>query len=74
MFEFTSRSGIDTITDFQNGKDRLDLDDFSRAQVENIIANARQVGDDLVLNISAQASIKIEDMKKAQLDIGDFDF
>ncbi|MBB4629465.1 hypothetical protein SAMN04244581_04227 [Paracoccus denitrificans] len=54
--------------------DRLDFDDFSRTQVQAIIENARQVGDDLVLRLSADTTITIDDMQKSQLDMSDFIF
>ncbi|MEF9605158.1 calcium-binding protein, partial [Paracoccus sp. PXZ] len=74
VFEFERGDGRDIVTDFQNGVDRLDFDDFSRAQVQAVISNAQQVGDDLVLRLSADTIVTIENMQKAQLDMGDFTF
>lgn len=74
FFEFERGDGRDRITDFQNGLDRIDLDDFSRAQVGQIINGARQQGSDLVLTLDANTTITIEDIQRSQLDLGDFTF
>ncbi|MEG4644678.1 hypothetical protein VB636_18250 [Paracoccus sp. APAP_BH8] len=70
VFEF----GRGITADFQNGMDRLDFDEFSRAQVQAVINSARQAGDDLVLRLSADTIVTIQDVQKAQLDLGDFAF
>lgn len=74
MFEFERGEGRDTITDFTNGTDRLDLDDFSRAQVQPAIGNARQSGGDVILALSADTSVTIKNLQLSQFDIGDFIF
>jgi hypothetical protein len=74
VFEFERGDGRDRITDFTNGQDRLHLDDFSRAQVQAVIDTARQSGDDVVLSLSAGSSVRLENMRVADLDIGDFVF
>lgn len=70
-FEFERGHGRDIITDFQNGIDRIELDDFSLAQARAVIDGARQVGADLVLTLSADSSITINGMQRAQLDMSD---
>ena len=52
--------------------DRIELDDFSAAQVRLAISAAQQVGDNLVLALSSDTVIVFKDMEKAQLDINDF--
>lgn len=74
VFEFDRMDGRDTITDFQNGVDRIHIDDASRSTVESIIASARQVGNDIVLTISPETSVTIKNMALALLDIRDFIF
>ena len=74
MFEFELGDGRDVITDFENGTDRLELDDFSRAQVQRIINQAEQRGDDLVLRLNGSTSVSIQDMQKSDLDLSDFTF
>jgi Ca2+-binding RTX toxin-like protein len=72
VFEFERGDGRDVITDFQNGVDRIELDDFSAAQVRSAISAAQQVGDNLVLALSSDTVIVFKDMEKAQLDMNDF--
>ncbi|MEB0161090.1 M10 family metallopeptidase C-terminal domain-containing protein, partial [Pseudomonas sp. AH2 (2023)] len=57
VFEFERGDGRDRIADFQNGLDRIELDDFSRAQVSQVIATARQQGTDLVLTLDRNTTI-----------------
>lgn len=71
-FEFERGDGRDIITDFVNGEDRIELDDFSYAQAMAVINRAQQVGDDVVLALSADTTISISNMQLAQLDISDF--
>jgi Ca2+-binding RTX toxin-like protein len=72
VFEFNRLDGHDTITDFTNGVDRIHIDDFSRSALESLIANAREVGNDLVLTISPEATVTIMNMTRALLDMRDF--
>jgi hypothetical protein len=39
-----------------------------------VIDTARQSGDDVVLSLSAGSSVRLENMRVADLDIGDFVF
>ena len=72
VFEFELGDGRDRITDFRNGEDRLDIDDYSAAQVNALIRSAQQVGDDVVLRLSADTTITIDNFRVAQLDSSDF--
>ena len=72
MFEFELGDGRDRITDFRNGEDRLDIDDYSAAQVNALIRSAQQVGDDVVLRLSTDTTITIDNFRVAQLDSSDF--
>ncbi|GHC61714.1 calcium-binding protein [Neogemmobacter tilapiae] len=74
VFEFDRNDGRDVISDFQNGLDKIELDDFSRAQVQNLIKNSKMVDGDLVLTLSAGNTVTLEGMTKAQLDISHFLF
>ncbi|UXU82452.1 hypothetical protein GB880_014660 (plasmid) [Paracoccus sp. SMMA_5_TC] len=74
VFEFDDDDDRDIITDFQNGLDKLALDDFSRTEVQAIIRSSQQIGDDLLLRLSDDSSVLIRDMTKAQLDLSDFVF
>ena len=72
VFEFERGDGRDTIADFRNGEDRIDLDNFSIAAATAVINGARQVGNDLVLTLSADTSVTIQNFQRAQLDMSDF--
>lgn len=72
VFEFERGEGRDRITDFANGLDRIALDGFTEAQVRTILAGARQVGADVVLNLPSSSSITIADMQLSALDRTDF--
>ncbi|MFC3631212.1 calcium-binding protein [Paracoccus angustae] len=74
VFEFEWGDGRDRVTDFQNGIDRIELDDFSRAQVQQVINGARQDGADLVLTIAPGTIVVLEDVQKAELGLSDFTF
>lgn len=70
---FERGDGNDRITDFRNGVDVLDLDDFSRAQIEAVINSARVVGeDDLLLTLSANTTIRLDNFALSDLDRSDF--
>jgi serralysin len=71
-FEFDLGDGRDTITDFQNGMDRIEIDDLGAASIQSLINGARQVGGDVIVTLSADTTITISDFQKSQLDIADF--
>lgn len=72
LFEFRRGDGRDLITDFTDGVDRIELDGFSGRELTAILNGARQVGDDVVLTLSAGASITLADVQLSQLDRADF--
>lgn len=74
VFEFEFGDGHDVIRDFTNGVDRIELDDFGLAQITALIGTATQQGSDVVLTLSADTTIRINDMALAQLDVADFIF
>lgn len=74
QFEFDLGHGRDIIRDFENGRDKIEIDDFSRAQVRQVINNAVQDGDDVVVTLSHNTSFTLEDMQLNQLDMSDFGF
>lgn len=74
VFEFERGDGRDRITDFTDGLDRIELDDFGRAQVQRVIDTARQDGDDLVLTLSSDTSVRLQDFDRADLGLSDFVF
>ncbi|MEZ5755091.1 MAG: calcium-binding protein [Paracoccaceae bacterium] len=72
LFEFRRGDGRDLITDFTDGVDRIELDGFSGRDLTAILNGARQVGDDVVLTLSARDSITLADVQLSQLDRSDF--
>jgi Ca2+-binding RTX toxin-like protein len=74
VVEFDRNDGQDVIADFQNGIDKIELDDFSQAQVQAVIRNSKMVDGDLVLTLSAGNTVTLEGMTKAQLGLSDFLF
>ena len=76
VFEFgdDGETGHDVITDFTQGQDRLELDDFTRAEVQAVIDGARQSGNHVVLTLSEGSTVTLRDTRLNQLDMGDFLF
>ncbi|NBE06275.1 calcium-binding protein [Paragemmobacter ruber] len=72
LFEFYRGSGRDVITDFTDGQDRIEIDGLGRAGIEALIAGARQVGGDVVLDLGAGAQVTLRDFGLADLDLADF--
>ena len=73
-FEFDLGDGRDRIVDFQNGLDRIELDDVDRGQVQRAINGAVQQGGDTILTVNASTVIVLEDFNRANLDLNDFTF
>ena len=71
-FDFEVGEGRDTITDFQNGMDRIEIDDLGATSIQSLINGARQVGGNVIVTLSADTTITISDFQKSQLDIADF--
>jgi Ca2+-binding RTX toxin-like protein len=72
LFEFDRGDGRDTITDFRNGEDRIEIDDLNGAAIQSLINGARQVGNDVVITISSGSSITLQNFQLADLDLSDF--
>lgn len=74
-FHFAKGYGRDTITDFDNGTDVIDLKHFSAVTDFNDLMKHHLTvsGHDLVIT-SGSDHLIIEDMKKSALDAHDFDF
>lgn len=76
VFEFgdDGETGHDVITDFTQGQDRLELDDFTRAEVQSVINGARQSGNHVVLTLSDDSTVTLRDTRLSQVDMSDFLF
>jgi serralysin len=71
-FVFAKGYGKDTITDFKNGVDDLDLTAYNFASANSVLSKATQVGDDVQIKFSATDIIILENFKLANLDASDF--
>ena len=60
------------MTDFTDGVDLIALDALTGRALTAILNGARQVGDDVVLTLSAGATITLADIQSSQLDRSDF--
>jgi Ca2+-binding RTX toxin-like protein len=74
-FVFSTGSGKDVIADFENGLDKIDLQDFHAvSDFADLQAHHLKVsGDDLIIRYGHD-SITISNMGKADLDVSDFQF
>ena len=71
-FIFNREGGDDTVTDFENGQDRLDFTNFNFASVNDLLDQADQVGDDVVFTLNNGVTVTLEDTQLSVLDQGDF--
>ena len=72
LFIFDTLGGHDVIIGFANGLDRLSLAGTGWTSAEDIIANAVQVDDDVVITLSDSQSITLADFELDRLDAKDF--
>ena len=71
-FVFKKGYGRDTITDFQNNVDDIDLRSYKFSKVSQVLSKAAQVGSDVHIKLSASDIVVIEDFKLKHLDAADF--
>ncbi|MCV3768550.1 M10 family metallopeptidase [Rhizobium sp. TRM95796] len=71
-FVFEDNDGLDRITDFQNGFDKLELDGFSYGSTSQVVALAKQVGSNVVLTIDTDQTVTLANIKLAVIDASDF--
>ncbi len=71
VFIVNPGDGADTIADFQNGRDVIDLSAFHRFEGEAAVASAVQVGGAVVMTLPGGVSVKIKAMTLAQLGLHD---
>jgi Ca2+-binding RTX toxin-like protein len=63
--------GIDTVTDFVVGLDKLKIDDTVFATAANVLANAAQVGSDTVITLDVSNTFTLENVALANLSESD---
>lgn len=67
VFHFDRGDDNDTIRDFQNNIDTIQLDNFGYRNVRDALSDARQVGSDVVFNFGGGDSLRVEDATLNQL-------
>lgn len=72
VFLFGAGDGKDTIRDFENGLDRISIDDMGENDLRALIDGARQVDADVVLDLGNGSSVTLKNMSVADLDLADF--
>lgn len=71
IFVFEMGTGQDTVLDFGNGRDELDLTDFGFASFADVQAAAEDDGDDLVIDLGNGASVTLVGVSEAELSQDD---
>lgn len=71
-FIFQGDGGADTITDFRNGQDRIQIVTDTPVVIADIIAGAEQVGEDVLIRISDTETVTLQHFNLSNLDEKDF--
>lgn len=71
-FIFTKNAGRDTVVDFQDNVDDIDLRAFKFASLSVVLSKAVQVGSDVELRLASDSVVVIKDFDKAMLGGADF--
>ena len=77
-FIFNVRGGNDTVTDFENGSDRLDFTNYGITATETqtafdiLMGKAEQVGSDVVFTMDGGETMTIQNVTLDIFDAGDF--
>ena len=72
-FIFSADGGVDTVTDFENGADSLDVSDLGPDfDLATAIEGAQQDGLDTVVNLSENDALRLQDFDLGDLDEADF--
>ncbi|HUH50378.1 MAG TPA: protease [Mycoplana sp.] len=72
VFVFAKGYGKDTITDFQNDIDDIDLRSYNYVSVDSVLNNAVQVDTDVHITLSSTDIIVLKGFKLTDLDASDF--
>ena len=70
VFEFDEDDGYDNIRDWQDGQDRIDLDDFDLS-LSQVLRAARQVGDNVKFYLE-ETTIVVHNADRADFSGADF--
>lgn len=75
IFEFLSGFGSDTVTDFENNRDKIDFSGhFGFNSISDVLAVATQVGADTVIALDASNTLTLQNFALSDLDGRDFKF
>lgn len=72
IFVFAAGYGRDTITDFKNNVDDIDLQSYNFSSVSSVLSKTFEVGDNVEIRLSSTDVIILKNFTKASLDAGDF--
>ncbi|MCR6498710.1 M10 family metallopeptidase C-terminal domain-containing protein [Shinella sp. CPCC 101442] len=72
LFVFAKNHYGDTITDFTDDVDRIDLRSYDFASASSVLDKAVQVHGDVEIRMSRLSVLTLKDFSKANLDAGDF--
>lgn len=72
IFIFKKGYGRDTVTDFKDNVDDIDLRSYNFSKVSSVLSKASQVGDDVHIKLSATDILILDDFKLKDLDARDF--
>ena len=71
-FVFKKGYGRDTIDDFKNNADDIDLRSYDFSKLSSVLSKASQVGDDVHIKFSSTDILILDDFKVKDLDARDF--
>jgi serralysin len=71
-FVFSLQAGVERITDFANGVDKIELDGFDLSSAADLVSHAAQVGKDLLITLADSETLTLVNFKLASLDTSDF--
>jgi Ca2+-binding RTX toxin-like protein len=71
-FIFAGDGGSDTITDFRNGEDRIQIVTETPAVIADLIAGAEQDGENVIIHISDTETVTLQHFSLSNLDAKDF--
>lgn len=72
VFYFEKGNARDTIIDFQNNIDDIDLRSYNFSSINSVLSRATQVGDDVQIKFSSTDVITLLDFNRSDLNASDF--
>ena len=72
IFIMGRNNGDDIVTDFKNGKDKVDLTAYNFTNFAQVLKRAETKGNDVVITLNSSNSLRLKGVKKDDLESGDF--